>query len=95
MTNASDQSEVIALLADPVRSVRLEAVTLLAPLRQHLSATHDAALAAAADEFRAAQMAIASRPEAHAALGEFAGSLGRTEEALGHFEQAPTARFES
>jgi len=76
------------LLDDAVRSVRIEAVSLLAPLSQYLPAATNAAFYEAADEFRAANLVIASRPEAHAALGEFEGSLGNFDKALDHFQQA-------
>lgn len=76
------------LLADAVRSVRLEAATVLAPLHQYLPADSNAVFLAAADEYRAAQRAVASRPEAHAALGDFEGRLGNIDAALSHIRQA-------
>jgi tetratricopeptide (TPR) repeat protein len=76
------------LLDDAVRSVRLEAVRLLAPFRQYLPATADAAFVAAAEEFRAAQFAIASVPEAFAALSQFEADLGNIDKALEHSRQA-------
>ena len=44
--------------------------------------------AAAANEFRAAQLAIASRPEAHVALGDFESSMGNPDEAIEHYSIA-------
>jgi Flp pilus assembly protein TadD len=76
------------LLDDEVRSVRLEAVSLLAPYRQYLPVTANAAFAATADEFRAAQRAIASVPEAFAALSQFEADLGDIDKALEHTRQA-------
>ena len=85
----------VPLLDDPVRSVRIEAASLLAPLSDYLPASAAAPFAAAATEFRAAQHAVASRPQAHAALAEFEASLGNIETALAHsqqaFEMAPDA----
>jgi len=74
----------IPLLEDTVRSVRIEAVSLLAAYREYLPASANAAFEAAAEEFRAAQLAIASRPEAFAALSQFEADLGNIERALEH-----------
>lgn len=74
------------LLQDPVRSVRIETARLVAPLRDYLS--QDSGFTAAADEYRDAQQAVASRPEAHVALGDFESSLGNIDLALQHYEFA-------
>ncbi len=74
------------LLKDSVRSVRIEAASLLSPISDNLPST--AGFAEAAKEFQAAQMAIASRPEAHASLGNFSASLGNPEQAIDHYETA-------
>jgi tetratricopeptide (TPR) repeat protein len=74
------------LLKDSVRSVRIEAATLLAPVYESLPST--VGFGAAAKEFRAAQLAIASRPEAHASLGDFATSLGDPDQAIDHYKTA-------
>jgi Tfp pilus assembly protein PilF len=79
---------VAPLLDDDVRVVRIEAASLLAPLSGYLQQSLSALFAAAADEFRAAQYAVGSRPEAHAALAEFEASLGKIEQALVHSDQA-------
>ena len=76
------------LLNDDVRVVRIEAAALLAPLSSYLTQAQATQFAAAADEYRAAQYAIGSRPQAHAALGEFEASLGNIEQALLHSDQA-------
>ena len=76
------------MLEDPVRSVRLEAVSVLAALRQPLPAAANGPFLAAAEEYRAAQLAIASRPEAHVALAEFEGGHGDFDKALAHYQQA-------
>jgi len=70
-------------LRDPIRSVRIEAARIAAPLRDYLPQT--SGFAAAADEYRDAQAAIASRPEAHVALGDFESSLGNIDQALQHY----------
>jgi hypothetical protein len=80
--------QLAPLLEDEVLSVRLEAVQALAPARDYLPATTAAAFDRAADEYRAAQLAIASRPQAHGALAEFEGRLGNIEQALVHADHA-------
>jgi tetratricopeptide (TPR) repeat protein len=75
-------------LEDAVRSVRIEAASLLAAYRQYLPASANAAFEAAAGEFRAAQFAVASRPEAFAALSQFEADLGNIEKALEYNLQA-------
>ena len=65
------------LLDDPVRTVRLEAVSLLAPLmRQRLPEKFRAQLAKRIEEYEAAQRVNAERPEAHLSLGVLAVDLG-------------------
>ncbi len=80
--------QLAPLLADDVLSVRLEAIQVLAPARDYLPATVAAAFQSAADEYRAAQNAVASRPQAHGALAEFEGRLGNVEQALVHADHA-------
>jgi tetratricopeptide (TPR) repeat protein len=76
------------LLDDRIRSVRIEAAAALAPVASYLPAGMTASFAAAADEFRSAQLAIASQPAAHAALAEFEAGLGNMDKALMHSGQA-------
>ncbi len=58
------------LLDDPVRSVRIEAGRVLAPVpREALSASQREALEGAIQEYIESQLAIAERPEAHMNLG--------------------------
>jgi len=78
----------VAPLEDAVRSVRIEAVSLLAAVREYLPASANTAFEAAAEEFRAAQFAVASRPEAFAALSQFEADLGNVEKALEYNLQA-------
>ena len=71
------------LLKDEIRSVRIEAARILAPLYEYISM--NAGFAAAANEYRAAQAAVASRPEAHVALGDFESSMGNPDKAIEHY----------
>ncbi len=80
--------QLTPLLEDDVLSVRLEAVQALAPARDFLPAALAGAFERAADEYRASQNAVASRPQAHGALAEFEGRLGNIEQALVHADQA-------
>jgi predicted CXXCH cytochrome family protein len=67
-----------SLLADPVRTVRLEAVSQLVAIAGPLSDSQDRAVfEVAADEFRQSQAAHAERPEAQVTLGAFEARLGR------------------
>jgi len=79
---------VTPLLDDKVRGVRIAAAALMAPLNAHLRQAQAKSFLAAADEYRAAQHAVASRPQAHAALAQFEASLGNIEQALLHSDQA-------
>ena len=76
------------LLRDGILSVRIEAALLLAGVHEYLSA--NSGFAAAANEYRAAQRAVASRPEAHIALGDFEAAMGNPELARGHYAAALT-----
>jgi len=77
---------VSPLLKDPIRSVRIEAARILAPLQEYTSI--NSGFAAAAKDFRAAQLAVASRPEAHVALGDFESSMGNSDKAIEHYSFA-------
>jgi Flp pilus assembly protein TadD/formate-dependent nitrite reductase cytochrome c552 subunit len=74
---------VPALLKDPVRSVRIEAAITLSGVYEYLASNAD--FFAAANEYRAAMSAIASRPEAHVSLGDFEASLGNPDQAIKHY----------
>jgi tetratricopeptide (TPR) repeat protein len=74
------------LLKDSVRSVRIEAARIAAPMREYLG--QDSGFEAAAREYRAAQLAVASVPESHVALGDFESSLGNPDAALQHYARA-------
>jgi tetratricopeptide (TPR) repeat protein len=71
------------LLKDPVRSVRIEAALALSGIYEYLSGNSD--FLAAANEYRAALLAVASRPEAHISLGDFEASLGNPDQATKHY----------
>ncbi len=65
-------SVIGALLADPVRAVRISAARMLAAVPpQSMTPQQQAAFESAAAEFVDAQMASADRPEAHVTLGSF------------------------
>lgn len=57
------------LLADPVRSVRVEAARVISPLRSELPMQYDRAYQQAESELVNSFQAIAERPEAHINLG--------------------------
>jgi tetratricopeptide (TPR) repeat protein len=70
------------LLEDPVRSVRLEAALLLAPLtQQRLPESYRAQLDKRIAEYRKSQYVNADRPEAHLNLGVLAMAQARPGEA--------------
>jgi Tfp pilus assembly protein PilF len=70
-------SLVAPLLSDPARAVRLEAVSVLAPVpAAQLSADERAAFESAAREYVATQRYNADRPEARLNLGTFYGRRG-------------------
>jgi len=77
------------LLDDPRRAVRLEAAFALAgaPARR-LDPDGRRALAAALEEYRAAQQGVADRPEAHASLAALQLRLEEPEAARASFERA-------
>ena len=80
---------VAPLLNDPIRGVRLRAVSLLAGApTDRLSAPERATLDRANAEFVAAQTLNADRPEARAALGNFHARRGETKEAEAEFQAA-------
>lgn len=76
------------LLRDPVRGVRIQAALTYVDLKDLLPIEDARAFAAAADEYRQAQLAAASRPEALANLGEFESLIGSLSDAARYFERA-------
>ena len=78
----------LPLLSDPVRTVRLEAVRLVSPMRASLPQSLADRFAAAEREYIDAQLAIAERPEALANLGNLFVDAGEMERALQFYQVA-------
>jgi Tfp pilus assembly protein PilF len=77
------------LLDDPARTVRLEAVRVLAPLmRQGLPDTYRDKLARALDDYAAAQAVSAERPESQLNLGLLALARGAPDQAESAYRTA-------
>jgi len=76
------------LLADPLRSVRIEAARVLAGMQGQLPPQLNGAWSKAASEFVAAQKYNADRPEARVALGQFYANQGMFEAAADEFAGA-------
>jgi Flp pilus assembly protein TadD len=82
-------SRVSPLLSDPVRGVRIKAVSLLAAVpTTHQPATDRGSFERAAAEFIAAQRLNADRPEARLALGIFFAQRGLMADAEAEFNAA-------
>ena len=69
------------LLGDPIRTVRMEAVSVLADALAGADAVQRAAFEPAAAEYESSQQFNADRPESRAALGNFYQRQGRFDEA--------------
>lgn len=78
----------LPLLSDPVKSVRLEAVRLVSPVRGSLPQGLLDRFAAAEREYIDAQLAIAERPEALGNLGNLFMDAGNAERALQFYQVA-------
>jgi tetratricopeptide (TPR) repeat protein len=76
------------LLADPVRGVRLEAVSLLADVHDLLPAKFNINFGVAAEEYRASYLATANRPASLASLASFEANTGNTTVAVPYMERA-------
>jgi tetratricopeptide (TPR) repeat protein len=76
------------LLADPVRGVRIEAVSTYAGMRDLLPIEDARAYAQAERDLRDAYTAIANRPEALVSLATFEAAEGNIPAAIGLYEQA-------
>ena len=76
------------LLSDPLRVVRIEAASVLAPAASQLDAAQKAAFDRAAAEYIAAERYRADRPEHRTNLGSFLAVLGRYDEAALEFRAA-------
>ncbi len=77
-----------ALLADPLRSVRIEAARVLAGTQRQLPHQLSDAWSKAASEFVAAQKYNADRPEARVTLGQFYANQGMFDAAADEFAAA-------
>lgn len=79
----------LPLLNDPILMVRIEAARILADIpREHLSPSQIAQLDRTLDEYRAAQLVNADRPETHVNLGLLALSLGNFDQAEVNYRKA-------
>ncbi len=76
------------LLADPLRALRIEAASLLAPVASQLDAAQQTAFERASAEYIAAERYRADRPEHTTNLGTYLGVLGRYDEATLEFRAA-------
>jgi predicted CXXCH cytochrome family protein len=82
-------SVLVSLLADPIRTVRLEAVgQLVAIAGAPTDSQARVVFERAADEFRLSQAANAERPEAQVTLGAFEARLGRVDAAMAAYRTA-------
>jgi predicted CXXCH cytochrome family protein len=77
-----------ALLADPVRGVRMEAVSTLAQFRDILPVDVNRQFTRTANEYRAAFETTANRPESLSALGTFDLTGGDLQSAVRYFGKA-------
>jgi tetratricopeptide (TPR) repeat protein len=88
---AADQRWGLAshLLADPVRSVRIEAVSFLLPVRgESLTAEQRAALDQGIEEYVAVQRVNADRPESHLNLGLLHSQRKQPDQAEAEYRKA-------
>jgi len=76
------------LLDDPIRTVRMEAASVLADSMAGADASRRAAFDRAAAEFESVQQYSADRPEGRAGLGSFFMREGRFDEAQAQFRSA-------
>ena len=79
---------IVPLLRDPVRSVRLQAAWLLAPVARSFTGDDSAAFGRAADELIASLRSRGDRPEERTTLGTFLAQLGRRADAAAEFRAA-------
>jgi Flp pilus assembly protein TadD len=89
-TIAPDQRSAIAgpLLSDSLRSVRIQAAWVLAPVAKTLGVTTASAFASAAREFVESQRYNADRAGNRVLLGAFYANLGHVDSASAEFEAA-------
>ena len=82
------QGQLLPVLDDPVRDVRLTVVPALAGLLPQLPPADAARVQKAITEYIASQASNADRPEAHQNLGQLYATLGRLAEAEAAFRTA-------
>lgn len=83
------RAPVAPRLRDPVRSVRIQAAWVLAPVSAALAGSEDErAFARAADEFVASRRYRADRPEDRTTLGTFFAQVGRRDDAMEEYRAA-------
>ncbi|MDJ0709879.1 MAG: tetratricopeptide repeat protein [Woeseiaceae bacterium] len=75
-------------LADPVRSVRFEAVTTYVEVRDLLTLENDRAFGRAAEELRESYRLMGNMPDALANLAGFESAMGNHDDALRHLQRA-------
>ena len=76
------------LLDDPIRGVRIEAALTIADLRDLLSSDQSNAFRLAAEEFRAAQLTSANRPESLINLADFEAATSNQGAAIDYLQHA-------
>ncbi len=84
----ADRLAAVPLLADPVRSVRIAAASLLAPASGQLSGESRSAFDRAAGDLVAAEHFNADRPERRVALGVFLTDVGQFDQAADEYRAA-------
>lgn len=84
----SERTVAAPLLADPLRAIRIQAASVLAPAATLLAGAAREAFEGASEEFIASQQYNADRPENRLALGSFFAQLGRGEEAEAEYRAA-------
>lgn len=76
------------LLDDPTRSVRTEAVRILAPAYQTMNETQRASFEKASEEFIQKQMAISDRAAGHMGLALYYNDIGQMDKAIEAYRMA-------
>ena len=89
MPSVADLNSLLQQLHDPVRAVRMEAASILAPIpREHLDTQQRLALDQALDEYRNTQLALADTPEALLNLAVLELALGDSAAAVAGYKRA-------
>jgi predicted CXXCH cytochrome family protein len=80
--------QVVSLLKDPRRAVRIESARVLAAAQGAIPETLEPAWQTASEEYLATLRYAADRPESRAALGSFLSARGKTDEAQAAYSAA-------